>query len=110
MPSERISTAVAALVAAATLTVPAAAREVRLPITVEPPVIRDALVKKVFTGPGGRAIFWGEPGSCSYFYLVDPKVEGQVDRLRVIAQGDAKLGTDFGEGCLSAIGWTGAME
>src|SRR5437016_5830580 len=100
MRSERITTAVAALVAAAALAGPAAAREVRLPISVEPPVIREALVKKLFTGPGQKAIFWGEPGTCNYFYLVDPQVEGQVDRLRVMSRGDAKLGADLGGNCL----------
>ena len=101
----------AAAIAAASWAVPVAAREVRLPISVEPPVIREALQKKLFNDdPAGRAIFWGEPGSCSYFYLVDPAVEGEVDRLRILAKGDAKLGTDLGMGCLSPIGWTGLLE
>src|ERR1700756_3641194 len=88
----------------------ASAKEIRLPLSVEPPVIRDALVRQLFTSPGDRAVFWGEPGSCNFFYLEDPKVEGEVDRLRVIAHGEARLGTDFGSGCLSPVAWSGFIE
>ncbi|MGH7897340.1 MAG: hypothetical protein ACREQQ_05260, partial [Candidatus Binatia bacterium] len=89
---------------------PSEAKEVRLPLSVEPPVIRDALVRQLFNGPRQRAVFWGEPGSCSFFYLEDPKVEGDVDRLRVVAHGEARLGTEFGEGCLSPVVWSGFLE
>jgi hypothetical protein len=105
-----ITTAVAALLAAVSSAGSVAAREIRLPISVEPPVIRDALQKDLFNDSAGRAVLWGEPGSCSYFYLVEPAVDGEVDRLRVFAKGDAKLGTDLGMGCLSPIGWTGFLE
>ena len=100
-------TAIVALIA---LAMPAAAREVRLPISVEPPVIRAALMKKLFNRPDQKAVFWGDPGTCNYFYLVDPQVEGQVERLRVMSRGDAKLGAELGENCLSAIGWSGFLE
>ena len=86
------------------------AKEVRLPLSVEPAVIRDALVRQLFTGPKERAVFWGEPGGCSFFTLEDPKVEGEVDRLRVIARGEARLGTEFGDACLSPITWSGFLE
>jgi hypothetical protein len=89
---------------------PASAREVRLPLTVEPTVIREALVRDLFNDPQGRAVFWGQPGECSFFYLQDPKVEGDVGRLRVVAHGEARLGTDLGATCLSPIAWGGLLE
>ena len=99
----------AALVA---ILLPAAvpAREVRLPLSVEPPVLREALMRELFNDPKQRAVFWGEPGGCSFFYLEDPQVEGGVDRLRVTAHGEARLGTEFGDSCLSPIEWSGFVE
>jgi hypothetical protein len=88
----------------------ALAREVRLPLTIEPTVIREALVRELFNDPQGRAVFWGQPGECSFFYLQDPKVEGDVGRLRVVAHGEARLGTDLGATCLSPIAWGGSLE
>lgn len=92
------------------LAAPAEAREVRLPLGVESPVIREALMRDLFDDPQQRAVFWGEPGGCSFFYLQDPQVEGQVDRLRVTARGEARLGTEIGDGCLSPIAWSGVLE
>jgi hypothetical protein len=88
----------------------ASAREIRLPLTVEPTMLREALVRELFNDPQGRAIFWGQPGECSFFYLQDPKVEGEVGRLRVVAHGEARLGTDLGATCLSPIAWGGSIE
>jgi len=99
-----------ALLAALLIAVPAAAREIRLPLAVEPAVIREALMKELFTDAGKRAEFWGKPGECSFFYLEDPQVEGQVDRLRVVARGEARLGTELGAGCLSPLAWGGFLE
>jgi hypothetical protein len=88
----------------------ASAREIRLPLAVEPPVIREALMRELFNDAEKRAVFWGKPGECSFFYLADPEVEGQVARLRVLARGEARLGTDFGAACLSPIAWQGFVE
>ncbi len=88
----------------------ASAREVRLPLTIEPTVIREAVVRELFNDPQGRAVFWGQPGECSFFYLQDPKVEGDVGRLRVVAHGEARLGTDLGATCLAPIAWGGLLE
>ena len=98
------------LVAVLFSAMPAAAKEVRLSLAVEPPVIRDALMRTLFTDPDHRAEFWGKPGECSFFYLKDPEVDGQVDRLRVVARGEARLGTDLGATCLSPLAWTGFVE
>jgi hypothetical protein len=95
-----------ALLAAAS----AAAREVRLPLSVEPRLIREAIMRELFHDARQRAVFWGEPGGCSFFYLEDPQVEGDVDRLRVIAHGEARLGTEIGEACLSPFAWSGFLE
>jgi hypothetical protein len=86
------------------------AREVRLPLTVSATMIRDALVEQVFTAPGKQALFWGEPGECSFFYLEDPVAETRDGVLSVRAHGEARLGTDFIGGCFSPLTWSGQLE
>ena len=86
------------------------AGEVRLPLTVEPPVIRAALLRDLYNDPNQRAVFWGQPGECSFFYLQDPQVSGEVGRLRVTSRGEARLGTDLGATCLSPLAWGGFVE
>ncbi len=86
------------------------AGEVRLPLTVEPPVIRAALLRDLYNEPNQRAVFWGQPGECSFFYLEDPQVAGEVGRVRVTSRGEARLGADLGETCLSPLAWGGFIE
>lgn len=88
----------------------APAGEVRLPLMVEPPVIREALLRDLYNDPNQRAVFWGQPGECSFFYLEDPEVGGEVGRLRVMSRGEARLGTDLGATCLSPLAWGGFIE
>jgi hypothetical protein len=88
----------------------APAGEVRLPLTVEPPVIRAALLRDLYNGANQRAVFWGEPGECSFFYLQDPEVGVEIGRVRVISRGEARLGTDLGATCLSPLAWGGFIE
>lgn len=81
-----------------------------LPLTAVPAVIRDALVEQVFTEPGRQATFWGRRGSCSFFILEDPRVETEEGAVRVVAHGEARLGTEFLGGCFSPIVWSGYLE
>src|SRR5262249_15259755 len=83
------------------------AGQVRLPLTVEPPVIRPALIRDLYNDPNQRAVFWGQPGECSFFYLQDPEVAGETGRVRVTSTGEARLGTDLGSTCLSPLAWGG---
>ena len=89
---------------------PSFAREVSLPLTAGAPVIRDALVRQLFTEPGERALFWGAPGECSFFYLENPEVETVEGAVRVRAHGEARLGTEMLGGCFSPIVWSGTLE
>jgi hypothetical protein len=84
--------------------------QVRLPLTVEPPVIRAALLRDLYNDPNQRAVFWGQPGECSFFYLQDPEVAGETGRVRVTSKGEARLGTDLGATCLSPLAWGGFVE
>jgi hypothetical protein len=86
------------------------AGQVRLPLTVEPPVIRAALLRDLYNDPNQRAVFWGQPGECSFFYLQDPEVAGETGRVRVTSKGEARLGTDLGATCLSPLAWGGFVE
>lgn len=88
----------------------ASAKQVRLPLTVDPAVIREEVVRKVFAEPGERAVFWGTPGDCSFFYLEKPEVTVEAGHVRVLAHGESRVGAEFLGRCVSPIGWSGFVE
>ncbi len=89
---------------------PALAREIRLPLTVEPPIIRDRLVRQVFPEAGERAHVFGGEGECSYLVLEKPEVHAEPGRLRVVSRGEAELAADMGDACLAPVAWSGSVE
>ncbi|MGH7805993.1 MAG: hypothetical protein ACREQJ_16715, partial [Candidatus Binatia bacterium] len=92
------------------LAAPAGAREIRLPLTVEPPIIRDGLVRQAFPEPGERAHVFGDEGECSYLLLEKPEVHAEPGRLRVVSRGVAELAADVGGACLAPVVWSGSVE
>jgi hypothetical protein len=108
--TEKKSTTLAIVLLALVTAGTATGREIRFPLTVPPPVLREALVRQVFDERGERAVFWGAPGECSFLYLEKPDLELADGRVRVVAAGESRLGTDaFGE-CMSPLGWSGFVE
>jgi hypothetical protein len=92
------------------LAVPAGAREVRLPLTIEPPIVRQALVKQAFPEPGERAHVFGDEDECAYLVLEKPEVVAEPGRIRVRARGEAELAAEVGDTCLAPIVWDGSIE
>ena len=96
-----------ALALALVLSPAASAREVRLPLTLEPPIIRDRLVRQAFSEPGERAQLFGGEDECSSFFLEKPEVVAEPGRLRVRSHGEAELAADLGGTCLAPVTWSG---
>jgi hypothetical protein len=103
-----VRTAIAALVLAGV--VGAGAEEVRVPLRLDAPFVRRALVAQVFGEPGERATVWREPRGCGWLVLADPAVDVVGDRVRVVARGDARVGTPVAGRCLVGLQWRGLVE
>src|SRR5579862_6602642 len=93
---------------------PTRAAQVRIPITVDYLAIREALKRKLYTAPGGRAELWNGLDDCQFLYAENPEF------ARATAGGDAtvkletantlSLGVAMGSQCLNAIRWSGIVE
>ena len=65
---------------------PAWAETVRLPITVDYPLLRAILIDRLFTGPGGTAVALDEYDGCLRIVLWDPDVGSEGDLVRLGAK------------------------
>jgi hypothetical protein len=100
--------AAAALLLAAA--VAARASEVQVPIRLDFPFVRQALVTQVFNEPGEKAAIWKDEAGCSWLDLFEPAVDGAGERLRITSRGEARIGTAVGSRCLVLLSWKGILE
>src|ERR1700686_3517746 len=52
---------------------PARASQVRIPMTIDYITLREALKRKLYTAPGGRAELWNGSSDCQYLYAENPE-------------------------------------
>jgi hypothetical protein len=89
---------------------PAAARQVDVPLQFDHDFIRQILAAQVYTGPNGKAVLWNDGTGCGYLKLRDPAVNGAGNRIRVVTQGEARIGTPIGDECFAPVQWEGFLE
>ena len=97
-------------VAAALFAVAADAREVRVPLRLDYPFLRELLVHAAFSDPEQTARVYTDGVDCKHVVLSNPELRGVDGKLRVLADVDAKVGTLFVGICLFPIQWRGRIE
>jgi hypothetical protein len=97
-------------VAAALFAVAADAREVRVPLRLDYPFLRELLVHAAFGDPEQTARVYTDGVDCKHVVLSNPELRGVDGKLRVLADVDAKVGTLFVGICLFPIQWRGRIE
>jgi hypothetical protein len=88
----------------------AGARQVTVPLPLDPEFLRQALVTQVYTGADQSVRMWDDGSGCNFLILSNPRVEGMDGRLRVISDGKGRVGTAVGDNCLTLIDWQGRVE
>ncbi len=97
-------------VAAALFAFAADAREVRVPLRLDYPFLRELLVKRAFADPEQTARVYTDGVDCKHVVLSNPELRGGDGQLQVVADVDAKVGTLFVGICLFPIEWQGRIE
>ena len=99
-----------AVLTTAFLVTAARAGEVVFPLVVDHALLRAALARQLGEEPDGSALLWGARDDCRSLVLRDLRVESAASRLRVTAQGTARLGFRFLGFCFAPRSWSGKVE
>ena len=93
---------------------PARASQVRIPLTIDYITLREALKRKLYTAPGGRAQLWNGLDDCQFLYAENPEFShaaaGGAATVKLETANSLGLGVAMGSQCLGAIQWSGIVE
>ncbi len=114
-PSVRLWIFIAAIVTIfVTCPTPARASQVRIPLTIDYITLREALKRKLYTAPGGRAPLWNGLDDCQFLYAENPEfsraAEGGAATVKLETANSLGLGVAMGSQCVGAIQWSGIVE
>ena len=90
----------------------ALAAQVRIPLTIDYITLREALKRKVYTAPGGRAPLWNGSDDCQFLYAESPEFSRADSSANVKLETATSLGLGLGVAnqCLNAVNWSGIVE
>ena len=93
---------------------PARASQVRVPMTIDYITLREALKRKLYTAPGGRAELWNGASDCQYLYAENPEFSrstaGGAATVQLETANSLGLGLAVGSQCLNAVQWSGIVQ
>ncbi len=93
---------------------PVGASQVRIPLTIDYITLREALKRKLYTAPGGRAELWNGLDVCQFLYAENPEFSrataGGAASVRLETANSLGLGVAMGSQCVGAIQWSGLVE
>ncbi len=90
----------------------ALAAQVRIPLTIDYITLREALKRRLYTAPGGRAPLWSGADDCQFLYAENPEFAraGQSANVRLETAASLGLGLGVAGQCLNAVQWSGIVE
>jgi hypothetical protein len=89
---------------------PAAARDVQVPLRLEYGFLEELLVAHTFTDPERTARIYTDGVDCNRVTLLRPELGRSGERLRVKSEVDARFGTLFLGYCLFQVEWQGTVD
>ncbi len=96
------------------LSAPARASQVRIPLTIDYITLREALKRKLYTAPGGRAELWNGVNDCQFLYAENPEFAhatgGTAATVQLETANSLGLGLAMGSQCLNAVQWSGIVQ
>jgi hypothetical protein len=90
------------------------ASQVRIPLTIDYITLREALKRKLYTAPGGRAELWNGLDDCQFLYAENPEfaraTAGGAATVQLETANSLSLGVAMGSRCLNAVQWSGIVQ
>ena len=86
---------------------PVIADNIRLPVKLDYPLLRELMLKQLFKTADKRVEILNDPGACNRIYLSDPKLRADQKKLVITAHVEAKLATAVFGNCTQLLDWEG---
>jgi hypothetical protein len=87
----------------------AIAKVVKLPITIDYPLLQNLIINKAFREQNESVVLINEGGGCIYLILSHPKVAEEKGFIRLETEVMVRAGTPLGGECLMPIAWRGYL-
>jgi hypothetical protein len=88
----------------------AVSKTIALPLTLDYPLIRSALIAKVYSLPGQKALLLDPKNRCVRLELSDPQVRPDGQSILLLNKIKLQAGLEIGKGCLKPLDWEGYVE
>jgi hypothetical protein len=82
---------------------------VTVPIRLDYPLLRQLLIRQLFTAPQERRELVDDPAGCNRILLSDPQIGPRGEALEIVAQADARFGVGVAGACNEMLGWRGGI-
>lgn len=87
----------------------ASAEIVKLPVTIDYPLLQSLIINKAFHEQNESAILVNEGGGCIYLALSHPKVKEEKGFIRLETEIMVRAGTPVNDECLMPVAWKGYL-
>ena len=91
------------------IAVSAGAESLKLPLTLDLPLLRELIVQQAFALPGEKAAILNQAHGCNQIVLRDPQLSVDRGYLRFHIKVQLKWGTPVMDTCLTPLMWEGAV-
>lgn len=85
------------------------AEPLRLPLTLDLPLLRALIVQQAFTQPGEKAAILNQGQGCNQIILLNPQISIDRNTLRLHTKVQIKWGTPVMDSCLTPLLWEGSV-
>jgi hypothetical protein len=85
-------------------------KTIALPITLDYPLIRSALMAQVYTQPDQKALFLDKNNRCVRLELSDPRIRPDRSSILLTNKIQLQAGIELGNRCLQPVAWEGYVE
>ena len=82
---------------------------IAVPVSLDYPLLRYALVTQLFDTADGSRDMLNDPNGCNRIMLSDPDISAQQDKLKIVARVKAQLGVNVLGGCQQLLNWQGSI-
>ncbi|HEY6419826.1 MAG TPA: hypothetical protein VIX59_12545, partial [Candidatus Binataceae bacterium] len=109
-PAKAATLAAIAIAMVAAARAPATAAEVKIPLTIDYVMLREALKHQLYTAPDGRADLWRGLNECQFLSAENPEFSRAGSAVKLETAAALSIGMGYGGNCISPVSWNGIAE